>query len=72
MLGCSRILETHGVCVDSVENSKLAVEAGNASVSGTYAAILMDIYMPVMDRLQVYVCILGLPNQDVKILLLSP
>lgn len=42
------LLEMQGASCDVVENGKLAVEAFRAAEPGKYAAILMDVQMPVM------------------------
>lgn len=44
-----RILASAGLVVDSVWNGKESVEQFEASPEGTYAAILMDVHMPVMN-----------------------
>ncbi len=46
-----RLLNWRGFTVDVAENGQIAVERFSASPPGTYAAILMDIRMPVMDGL---------------------
>lgn len=46
------LLELYGFTVDTAENGKMAVETFKQADTGTYAAILMDIRMPVMDGLQ--------------------
>ncbi|UWP59921.1 response regulator [Ruminococcus gauvreauii] len=46
------LLELYGFAVDTAENGKYAVEMFEQAEAGTYAAILMDIRMPVMDGLQ--------------------
>ncbi len=42
------ILEYDGVQVDMADNRQTAVELFSASQPGTYAAVLMDVQMPVM------------------------
>jgi signal transduction histidine kinase/CheY-like chemotaxis protein len=44
-----RLLSKHGILVDIAENGKIAVDKFVASKRGFYAAILMDIRMPLMD-----------------------
>ena len=43
------ILTGEGFEVDTAENGKIAVEMLEAAEPGTYAAVLMDVQMPVMD-----------------------
>lgn len=43
------LLEYDGVQVDMADNGQEAVELFSASQPGTYAAVLMDVQMPVMD-----------------------
>ena len=47
----ARHLEKMGCTVDCAENGRLGVETFAASDPGAYAAILMDIRMPVLDGL---------------------
>ena len=46
------LLEFYGFLVDTSENGKEAVDTFESAETGTYAAILMDIRMPVMDGLE--------------------
>lgn len=46
------ILEKHGMSVDLAQNGKEAVEMFESSSDKSYAMILMDIQMPVMDGLE--------------------
>lgn len=43
------LLEAGGVQVDTAENGATAIDALSAAPDGTYAAVLMDMHMPVMD-----------------------
>lgn len=43
------LLESIGLCVDWAENGKIAVEKYEHSAIGEYAAIFMDMQMPVLD-----------------------
>ena len=43
------LLSHEGFLVDRVEDGQAAVEAVGRAEPGTYAAVLMDIQMPVMD-----------------------
>jgi signal transduction histidine kinase/HPt (histidine-containing phosphotransfer) domain-containing protein len=45
------LLESGGVQVDIAENGLVALERLATSADGTYAAVLMDVQMPVMDGL---------------------
>ena len=45
------LLETEGACADHAENGRIAVDMFSASAENSYAAVLMDLRMPVMDGL---------------------
>ncbi len=60
------LLEMQGVSVNSVENGSQAVEEFSASRTGEYAAILMDIQMPVMDGYQATKAIRCLSRDDAQ------
>jgi two-component system sensor histidine kinase/response regulator len=46
------LLEAGGVLVDLAENGAVALERLRAAPDGTYAAVLMDVQMPVLDGLE--------------------
>ena len=59
-------LELENIEVDHAENGSLAVEMFRHSVIGTYAAILMDVRMPVMDGLEATAAIRAMAREDAK------
>ncbi len=59
-----KLLEKMGCTVDCAENGRLGVETFAASDPGAYAAILMDIRMPVLDGLGAAKAIRALDRSD--------
>ena len=60
------ILSLKDAEADHAENGRIAVEMFEKSEPGTYAAILMDIRMPVMDGLEAAAAIRALDRPDAK------
>ena len=59
-------LEMESIRADHAENGAIAVEMFEKSPVGTYAAILMDVRMPVMDGLEATAAIRALSREDAK------
>ncbi|MDO4269933.1 MAG: response regulator [Eubacteriales bacterium] len=62
----AELLQMQGLAVDAVENGKEAVAAFEASDPGGYAAILMDIQMPVMNGYDAAAVIRALERKDAQ------
>ena len=60
------ILELKDAEADHAENGKIAVEMFESHEPGTYAAVLMDVRMPVMDGLEAAAAIRVLERPDAK------
>lgn len=56
------LLEDAGFQIDTAKNGRLAVDMLQAAAPGTYALVLMDIQMPVMDGYQAAQAIRRLPD----------
>ena len=63
-----KLLENKGMIVTAVENGKLAVDTFAASPPHTFAAILMDIRMPVMDGIEAAKQIRHLDREDAAVI----
>ena len=59
-------LDMENIKVDHAENGKMAVEMFEKSTEGIYAAILMDVRMPVMDGLEATKVIRAMSREDAK------
>ncbi|MDD3403971.1 MAG: ATP-binding protein [Hespellia sp.] len=60
----TKLLEKKGIIVSVAENGQAAVDMFQKSEPGEYAAILMDVRMPVMDGLDAARAIRALPRAD--------
>ena len=60
------VLDMKEAAVDHAENGREAVELFSDSAVGAYAAILMDVRMPVMDGLEAAAAIRALDRPDAK------
>lgn len=62
----SALLSEKGLAPEHAENGKICVDKFSLSPAGYYAAILMDIRMPVMTGLEAAAAIRGLEHEDAK------
>ena len=62
----TKLLERKGLSVVHVSDGASAVQNFNTNPKGTYAAILMDLRMPVMDGVTATKTIRALPREDAK------
>lgn len=60
------ILEEEGILVSRAENGRAAVELFDRNPPGTFAVILMDMHMPVMDGITAAKTIRGLDRPDAR------
>ena len=60
------LLRIRDVEVEHAENGQIAVDLFSKSELGTYAAILMDVRMPVMDGIEVTKAIRAMERPDAK------
>ena len=60
------ILDMENIKADHAENGREAVEMFDKSTAGIYAAILMDVRMPVMDGLEAAKQIRAMSREDAK------